>query len=393
MCTILIVDDEKNILKVMKANLSHHGFQVLTAQSAEEAWTYFTRELHIDLIITDYRLKGTDGLTLLKKIRAVNPVIPILMITAYGNIEHAVEAMRAGATNYLTKPLDHDEVVMIIEHTLQRAQGEAETEPVDSWQQAARTAGIIARSEAMRRVMEMVRLVSQASSTVLISGESGTGKELIARAIHQFSPRREAPFIPLDCGAIPHELMENELFGHEKGAYTGAYQTSIGKLELAQEGTLFLDEIGELPKLLQVKLLRVLQERSFFRIGGNRPVSVKCRLIAATNKHLEQAVQQGTFREDLYYRLNVISIQLPPLRERPEDILPLAHHFLQKFARENQKSLHGFDRAVEELLLRYHWPGNVRELRNTVERAVVMSRYNTIVVDNLPANLQKLAEA
>ena len=392
MKTILIVDDQPNILKVMKANLSHHGYRVITAHSAHEAWSYIQKEPALDMVITDYKLNGMNGIELLKKIRSHNPVIPVLIITAYGNIENAVEAMKAGANNYLTKPLDYDEMLTIIQHTLQVCSHGRQMPPKEEWQKIGETVGIVAESQVMREIIEQIQLVSRASSNILILGESGTGKELVARAIHNLSERKEEPFIPVDCAAIPSELIENELFGHEKGAYTGAFNSDVGKIEMAGEGTLFLDEIGEMPRPLQAKLLRVLQEREFFKIAGKELKKMRCRVIAATNRDLEKDVEEGLFREDLFYRLNVISIKLPPLRERKEDILPLAYSFLQTFSKLNNKPLQGFDRAVIEIFLHYDWPGNVRELKNCVERAVVMSRYDTIVIDNLPRRLQKLAE-
>ena len=394
MNSILVVDDEREILKDLKMNLSQQGFRVITAQSGEEGWSYLNNgHATPDLVMADYNLNGTTGIDLLKKIRSSNPDIPIFIVTTSGKIEHAVEAIKSGANNYLTLPYDYNAMSALIHKTLQAVQSEPKKPKNEPWQEEAQKAGIIGESAAIREIIEHIILIKKANSNVLLLGESGTGKEVVARAVHTLSDRVHKPFIPVDCAAIPSELMENELFGHEKGAYTGAHDREIGKLELAEDGTLFLDELGELPKTLQVKLLRVLQEREFFRISGKEPRKMKCRVICATNSNLEKDVAEGRFREDLYYRLNVLSIQMPSLRKRREDILPLAEYFLEQYAKENSKKIDAFDKTVTELFLNYNWPGNIRELKNSIERAVVMCPFNTIVIDNLPTRLQQWLES
>ncbi|HFQ90337.1 MAG TPA: sigma-54-dependent Fis family transcriptional regulator [Desulfobulbus sp.] len=383
MQTILVVDDERNIRKVLSSYLRQEGFGVETARNYEEA-IHKLADRHIDLVLTDMRLPGKSGLHILQWIKRTRPALPVLVITAYGSIDNAVEVMKNGAASYLTKPVDMDEMMALIRHTLLKEQVVGPEQVAGEEEEQF---GIIGRSPAIREVISTIRVVSGSRANILITGESGTGKELVAGAIHAASPRCEQPFIAINCAAIPVDLIENELFGHEKGTFTGAVSREIGKVEMAGRGTLFLDEIGEMPVPMQIKLLRFLQERVFYRIGGREQLESHCRIIAATNRDLEQEVEQGTFREDLFYRLNVIQIKIPPLRERREDIPLLAHHFLEAYAAENKKYIRGIEAEAREALQRYGWPGNIRELQNIMERAVVLSRLDTIVLDDLPRKL------
>lgn len=383
---ILIVDDERNILRMMNRFLTKEGFYVETARNFEEATSRFADGV-FNLVLTDMRLPGRSGLEILKWIKQKNPEIPVIIITAHGSIENAVEAMKSGAANYLTKPVDLEETLAIVRHTLLYSQGlTEETLSIHREQQY----GIIGKSKAIQDILATIEVVSNSRANILISGESGTGKELVARAIHRGSSRREFPFVAINCAAIPPDLIENELFGHEAGAYTGALGQEKGKVEVADRGTLFLDEIGEMAVNMQIKLLRFIQEREFYRIGGTRPVRSDCRIIAATNKDIEKEVAAGRFREDLFYRLNVIPIKMPPLRERKEDIPLLVDYFLRKYAEENQKFINSVEQRVMDALLKYSWPGNIRELENIIERAVVLTKFETIVLDDLPRKIASL---
>ncbi|NOY65132.1 MAG: sigma-54-dependent Fis family transcriptional regulator [Nitrospirae bacterium] len=383
---ILIVDDERNILRMMNRFLTKEGFYVETARNFEEATSRFA-DGGFNLVLTDMRLPGRSGLEILKWIKQKNPEIPVIIITAHGSIENAVEAMKSGAANYLTKPVDLEEMLAIVRHTLLHSQGlTEETLSIHREQQY----GIIGKSKAIQDILATIEVVSNSRANILISGESGTGKELVARAIHKASSRKEFPFVAINCAAIPPDLIENELFGHEAGAYTGALGQEKGKVEVADRGTLFLDEIGEMAVNMQIKLLRFIQEREFYRIGGTRPVRSDCRIIAATNKDLEKEVAAGRFREDLFYRLNVIPIKMPPLRERKEDIPLLVDYFLRKYAEENHKFINAVEQRVMDALLKYSWPGNIRELENIIERAVVLTKFETIVLDDLPRKIASL---
>lgn len=384
---ILLVDDEKNILKVMSASLKKEGYEVETARSGEEAAGKMETNRY-SLVITDYKLPGINGLDLLKELKIKNAELPVIILTAFGTIEKAVEAMKEGASNYLTKPLNLEELTLVVRdamerHALIEENKDLRRRLLDKYS----FDNIIGKSPAIEEVFRMIRMVSQSNANILIIGESGTGKELVALAIHYDSERKDFPFIPVDCAAIPEGLLENEIFGHEKGAYTGAYDKRIGMIEQAHMGTLFLDEVGELSLNLQKKLLRVLQEREFHRLGGKEKVKVNIRVIAATNRDLQQDVKEGRFREDLFYRLNVVTIPIPSLRERMNDIPLLAEHFLRKYNDENKKDIRGFDPEVIELFLKYEWHGNVRELENIVERAVVLCNFERIVIENIPPNV------
>ncbi len=383
---IMVVDDERNIRKVLTIHLRNEGFAVESAGSYEEAVAKLS-DTEVDLVLTDMRLPGKSGLAILQWVKRKRPFVPVVVITAFGSIDNAVAAMKGGAANYLTKPVDLDEMVAILRHALLTARSTPSAEGEDEVPAEERF-GILGRSAALREVVETIHAVAASRANILITGESGTGKELVARAIHQASLRAAGPFIAINCAAIPAELIENELFGHESGAYTGAASRQVGKVEMANGGSLFLDEIGEMAVPMQIKLLRFLQERLFYRIGGREQISADCRILAATNRNLEEEVERGTFREDLYYRLNVIQIRMPPLRERKEDIGLLADSFLERYAEENQKFIRGVDPEAYDALLAYDWPGNIRELENIIERAVVLSRADTITLEDLPAKVR-----
>ncbi len=389
---ILVVDDEKNILKVVTMTLRDSGYDVDTARSAEEAIEKFSRS-NYHLVVTDLKLPGLSGADLLVRIKGDQPDCPVVMITAFGTIETAVTAMKNGALNYLTKPVNPDELLSVVREALEIYNLRQENRALKSeLRQKYTFNNIIGKSAAMQEVFDTVRMVSKTQASVLIIGESGTGKELVARAIHYDSDRSEGPFVTVDCATIPAEIMESELFGHEKGAFTGAHERKIGLIELADDGTVFLDEIGDLEQNLQKKLLRFLQEREILRVGGNARIKLNVRIVAATNKDLEEEVRSKTFREDLYYRLNVVTFRMPPLRERRDDIPLLAQHFLEKLNSMEGKLIKGFEENVTETLLAYDWPGNVRELENVVERAYILCPNITITRKYLPSKLTQVGE-
>ncbi len=376
---ILLIEDEESVIKIIQKILSEKGFQVDAAKTKKEALNKLGKNQY-DVILSDYSLPDGTGIEILERFRKQNSLTPFIIITAYGSINGAVEAMKKGASHYLPKPIDFDNLIKIISFYIDKTEGGIDTENFY---------GIIGKSPKMKELFKEISIVSKSDSTVLIEGESGTGKERVAKAIHKLSKRGDQPFVAINCSAIPLELFENELFGHEKGAYTGASGREIGKIELAKEGTLFLDEIGELPLLPQAKLLRVLQEKEFFRVGGTELVPVNCRFIAATNKNLEEMVEEGNFREDLFYRINVVHIKIPPLRERKEDIPLLAEYFLEKFSKLDGKEIYSIDKDTMDILMEYDWPGNVRELENAIERAVVMCQEGVIKVQHLPPRILK----
>jgi DNA-binding NtrC family response regulator len=382
--SVLIVDDEKPSREGLRAALEER-YDVYVAEDAGAAMTLLERE-PFDVLLTDFRLPKEDGMRLIGRAKSLpRPPVCILM-TAYGSEELAVEAMKHGADDYIAKGrLQIEELEMRIARALRNQNLEAENESLR--QQLDRKFGLenmVGESPAMDEVFELIRQVAPSRATILIEGESGTGKELVARAIHQLSPRARQPLVTVHCAGLSRELIESELFGHEKGAFTGAHERRVGRVEQAQGGTLFLDEIGEIDAGIQIKLLRFLGERTFERVGSNKTLTADVRLIAATNKRLEQLVKSGTFREDLYFRLKVVPIHLPPLRERPGDIVLLARHFLREFAQENEKTITGIAPEALEGLTAYHWPGNVRELRTAIEHAVVLCRGSTIGLRDLP---------
>jgi two-component system response regulator GlrR len=378
---LLVVDDDRNLLELIRMRLESSGFEVATARDEIKARTMLAEQV-FDLAIIDLQLVHQDGISLMEEARSVSPDLPVIILTAHGSIESAVEAMRRGAYTYLTKPFDARELVLSIGRALENRRLTTEvTRLKELLRERYDFENIVARSGKMQAVLESVARIAKTDSTVFIHGESGTGKELIARAIHLAGARKDKPFVAINCAAIPETLLESELFGHEKGAFTGAVRSSKGLFVQAHEGTMFLDEIGDMPLSIQAKFLRVLQERQFFPVGGESPVTVDVRVIVATNKVLEDEVRQGLFREDLFYRIHVIPIELPPLRERKEDIPVLAEHFLKKFSGQMGKKITGLAPLALQRLMLHNWPGNVRELENTMEYAVTMARQEIITED------------
>jgi two-component system response regulator HydG len=372
--SILVVDDDQAHLTMLKTLLTGWGYEVNEADDGLKA-IQKVHEQPFDLILMDIRMIKVSGLEALAEIKAYNPAIPVIIMTAYSSVETAVEALKKGAYDYLTKPLDFDELRLAMERAMDHSQLKEENRFLrESLGSHFDRGNIIGRSPSMVKLFETVAQVAASEATVLITGESGTGKELIAGAIHFNSPRKERPFIKMNCASVTETLLESELFGHEKGAFTGAYRRKEGRFYQADGGSLFLDEVGEMSLAMQVKLLRVLQEMEITRVGGEEVIKVDVRVIAATNKDLIQEIETGRFREDLYYRLNVINLSVPPLRDRKEDIPILAQHFLTVFADKNQKKIKGLTPQAMDRLLKHQWPGNVRELMNAVERAIVLSR-------------------
>jgi len=383
---ILIVEDEKNLRSVLAAILEAEGFSTIQTERAEEALAVMARELPV-LVLTDQRLPGMSGTELLRHIKERWPEIPVLIATAYGEIEQAVQAIKAGAEHYLTKPVDEGELVAIIRQALS-----CRGHTILPHRQDLPRHGIIGESQGTLEILEMINLVAPAPSNVLITGESGTGKELVARGLHMASSRARAPFLAFNCGAIPLDLVESEIFGYEKGAFTGAVRSQAGKLEMVGAGTLFLDEVGDMPLAMQVKLLRTLQEREYTRLGGHQPLPLAARIIAATHVDLAKAVEAGRFREDLYYRLNVIPLHIPPLRERRGDITSLVRFFLQRVCTDLGRPEVEIETAALAAMNAYSWPGNIRQIENLVERLVVLNRSGTILAADLP-NEMRIAEA
>ena len=381
---VLIVDDEANARSALSDILTDEGYETCTAADGRKALALIA-SFDPDVVLTDLKMPALDGLGLLEQGRALSPHAAFIVMTAFGSIETAVAAVKRGAENYLTKPLDTDAVAALVERALDKARLSREAARLRE-QVGTRLSmkGILGDHPAMQRVLKTVEQVGKSRATVLVHGESGTGKELIAAAIHHHSPRRDKPFVRLNCAALAESLLESELFGHERGAFTGAAGRRDGRFKQADGGTLFLDEISEVPLGIQVKLLRFLQERAFERVGSNETVNVDVRIVAATNKDLAQRVERGEFREDLYYRLNVVQIDVPPLRARRSDIPVLAQHFLRKYAAENGREITGFTDEALSALMSYAWPGNVRELENAIERAVVLSDGDTIDLAQLP---------
>lgn len=377
---ILVIDDEPILRDSLAVALTQQGYEVMTAHTGEEGLERF-REGSPDLVLLDHWLPGMNGDEVLQKIKEQDPEIPIVMMTAQGSIELAVNSMKLGAFDFIMKPFELEQIEDLVRRGLERIRLKKELEWLRAqYQERFRTGGIIGASPKMRQVLELAERAAQGSeTTVLIEGETGTGKELLAEYIHYLSPRSSFPFVPINCGAIPKELFESELFGYEKGAFTGALEKGkMGKVEAAEKGTLFLDEVGELPPSAQVKVLRILEEKEYFRVGGIEKRRADVRIIAATNKDLEKEVKRGHFRDDLYFRLNVVKLTIPPLRERKEDILPLFQFFVERFNEQFKKGFVHLSKPAEEIILRYPWPGNIRELRNTVERIVLLEQGDTI---------------
>ncbi|MEN9578278.1 MAG: hypothetical protein RJA70_1287 [Pseudomonadota bacterium] len=389
---ILVVDDEANARNALAEILRDEDYLVETAADGFKALPKL-EDFRPELVLTDLKMPGMDGVELMAKVRAHDPEVGVVIMTAFGAVDTAVQAMRQGAADYLTKPLNADELLLVLARTLERYRLRKETQQLrERLEERFRFENIIGTSPEIHRVFKTVQQVAPSRATVLISGESGTGKELIAAAIHQNSSRKDGPFVKLHCAALAESLLESELFGHERGAFTGADRKREGRFENADGGTLFLDEIGEISPTIQVKLLRVLQERSFERVGGNQTITSDVRVIAATNRDLREMVALGTFREDLFYRLNVVNLHMPPLRERASDVGALAEHFVRKFSQENGKDVSKFSDAALSRLMGYAWPGNVRELENVIERAVVMASGNVIDLEQLPPELVPAAK-
>jgi DNA-binding NtrC family response regulator len=384
---ILVVDDEEQMRDLLAKVLERKGYQVSVCGDGAEALALLEREPS-DLVITDVRMPGLNGMEALRAIKELNPEIVVLIMTAFGSIDQAVQAVKEGAYDYINKPFKIDEILLTIEKALEERHLRHE---VSTLRQELRTRyhfeNLIGKSRAMQEVFGLIEQVAGSRSTVMVYGKSGTGKELVAKAIHYNSPRSSKAFIAVNCAAIPAELLESELFGHEKGAFTGAIATKVGKFELATGGTLFLDEIGHMRLDLQAKILRALQEREIERVGGTRTIKIDVRVLAATNRDLKKAIEDGSFREDLYYRLNVVPITLPDLKDRQEDIPLLANHFIQKFAPESNPAIHEISKDAMAILMSHTWPGNVRELENVIERAVTLGRGPAIEPRDLPPNL------
>ena len=388
---ILVVDDEAIVRESLGDWLKDVGYQVLTTENGPKALEVIEKEKP-GIMIADLVMPGMDGIELMKRAKAQQPKIEVIIITAYASIPTAITAMKEGAYDYIEKPFCPERAELLVEKLVEHQELVEENLSLrQKLEDHYRFENIIAKSSKMQRLIELIKVVGKSNATVLITGESGTGKELVARAIHSQSHRRTKPFVAVSCAALPESLLESELFGHEKGSFTGAYAQKKGKFEFANGGTLFLDEVGEMSANIQVHLLRVLEEKEFTRVGGNEPIRVDVRVISATNKDLRKAIEKQEFREDLYYRLNVVNIELPPLRERREDIPLLAEHFLNKFAMENQKEITGFSPEAMELMLGYDWPGNVRELENAIERAVILAKSSIITIADLPQENLSLA--
>ncbi len=393
--TVLIVDDEKNIREGLSDAVEMEGYSSLKAENGKEALSLLSKE-DVDIVITDLKMPVMSGTDLLKKIYSSYPTIPVVVLTGHGTIEDAVFAMQNGAVDFLTKPVNLDHLFVLIKKCLSNKeiveknyQLQKELDDIKSRNSYSR---IIGRSQGARRLMDTIQQVAPTRASVLITGESGVGKELVADALVHFSDRKDAPFVKVHCAALNANLLESELFGHVKGAYTGAISDKKGRFEQANGGTIFLDEIGEIDQSTQIKLLRVLQEREFERVGGDKTIKVDVRVLSATNKNLEEEIQKGNFREDLYYRLNVVNLRVPPLRERKEDLFLLCTNFLNEFCKENGRNITGFSNEAKAAIDAYSWPGNIRELRNCVESAVVMCKGNTIELSDLPITLHHSAE-
>ena len=384
---ILVVDDDNSHRATLVTLLGEWGYRVNGAGDGDTA-IELCRDNPYDLVLMDVRMPGRNGIEALREIKAYNPAIPIVIMTAYSAVDNAVEAIKAGAYDYLTKPLDFDELRLTLERALDHAFLRDENRTLkNTLATAFDSSGIIGQGPAMRRLLEMVTAIAPSEATVMVTGDSGTGKELVARMIHTNSARKSGPYVAVNCAALTETLLESELFGHEKGAFTGAEKQREGRFLAADKGTIFLDEIGEMPLAMQAKLLRAIQEREIQRVGGDKAIKVDVRIIAATNRDLLRYVEGGGFRQDLYYRLNVVSLELPPLRERREDVPILAAHFLKRFAERNGKSVKGFTPAAMDRLVKYAWPGNVRELENTVERAVVLLMGEYVSERELPPSI------
>lgn len=390
--SILIIDDEKSQRDVLSGYLKKKGYTIFIAISGEDG-IKIAKENLIDIILSDFKMPDMTGIEVLEEVKKMNPEISFIMITAFGTVENAVRAMRLGADDYISKPVDLDELDILIDKIIGHKDLKSENEMLKTQlQEKYRISAVISESPNMASVINIAVRVAESKATVLITGESGTGKEVIAKSIHYLSSRKDKPFVAVNIPALSATLIESELFGHEKGSFTGADKMSKGRFELADKGTIFLDEIGDIPLATQVKLLRVLQEQQIERVGSAEGIYIDTRIITATNQNLDKKIKDGTFREDLFYRLNIVSINIPPLRERKEDIIPLIEFFIKKYSEENHKKDIEISKEALDRLLKYNYPGNVRELENIIERAVVLSRRNVVSVDDLPFGVKDLVE-
>ncbi len=389
---ILIIDDEQTQREVLTGYLRKKGYHTLTADSGEEG-IRLVKQNAVDIILSDFKMPDKTGLEVLEEVKKINPEISFVIITAYSTVETAVKAMRMGAYDYISKPVDLDELDLLIEKIIENRSLKSEIRNLKSQlQERHKITSIISQSPRMQEVLSIASRAAESSASILITGENGTGKEVLAKAIHYISSRKDGPFVAVNIPALSENLLESELFGHEKGSFTGADRMRKGRFEIASGGTIFLDEIGDIPPSMQVKLLRVLQEREIERVGGTEKIPVDVRIISATNRNLEQKIKEGTFREDLFYRLNIVTICIPPLRDRKEDILPLIEFFIEKFGRQNNKPGMEISKEAVDSLLKYNFPGNIRELENIIERSVVLSRGLLITLNDLPMNVQGFRE-
>ncbi len=382
--SILIVDDEDAQRSILKGYLEKKGYKIYSASSGIEGINAVQNNL-IDIVLSDFKMPDKTGLEVLEAVKKINPEISFVILTAYGTVENAVKAMRLGAFDYISKPVDLDELDLMIERIIEHKNLKSEIQILkNQLKEKFKINSFISHSPKMEDILSLAVRAADSKATILVTGESGTGKEVLAKSIHYVSPRKEKPFVAVNIPALPETLLESELFGHEKGAFTGADKAKKGRFELADGGTIFLDEIGDIPINLQVKLLRVLQEHQIERVGSSENIDIDVRIIAATHQNLEQKIKEGTFREDLFYRLNIVSLNIPPLRERKEDILPLIEHFIEKYAKENNRNKLSLSKEAIDLLIKYNFPGNVRELENVIERAVVLCRSEAITLNDLP---------
>ena len=381
---ILIVDDEDAQRSILKGYLEKKGYKIFSASSGTEGIKVVQQNL-IDIVLSDFKMPDKTGLEVLEEVKKINPEISFVILTAYGTIENAVKAMRLGAFDYISKPVDLDELDLMLERIIEHKNLKSEIQLLkNQLKEKFKIDSIISNSPKMEEVLSLASRAADSKATILIYGESGTGKEVLAKSIHYVSSRKEKPFIAVNVPALPETLLESELFGHEKGAFTGAEKTKKGRFELAESGTIFLDEIGDIPINLQVKLLRVLQEHQIERLGSTESINIDVRIIAATHQNLEDKIKDGTFREDLFYRLNIVSLHIPPLRERKEDVLPFIDYFIEKYASENNKPKLSLSKEAVDAIIKYNFPGNVRELENIIERAVVLCRTDVITLNDLP---------
>ena len=390
--SILIIDDEQTQREVLTGYLKKKGYHLLSADSGEEG-IRLIKENMVDIVLSDFKMPDKTGMEVLEEVKRINPEISFVMITAYSTVEDAVKAMRLGAYDYLSKPVDLDELDIMIEKITEHRNLKSEIQNLKSQlREKHKLTSIISQSPKMEEVLSIASRAAESNASILITGENGTGKEVVAKAVHYISLRKDGPFVAVNIPALSENLLESELFGHEKGSFTGADKMRKGRFEIAEGGTIFLDEIGDIPLAMQVKLLRVLQEREIERVGGTEKIPVNVRIISATNKNLEQKIKEGIFREDLFYRLNIVTIFIPPLRERKEDIVPMIEFFINKYSVQNNKSGMEISKEAADSLLKYNFPGNVRELENIIERAVVLSRSSLITVSDLPMNVRGFKE-